>query len=104
MSQPQYDFSVGAEIELVLDTQEDHTTALAGHIDWKDPMGNTGVWVGTVDTQYIRYQLLPGDITVSGTWEFQSFIRRADNSEVHGKYPVKACVGPAIAGDGHVHP
>lgn len=97
-----YHARVGDEITLRLNTTIDISTALAVSIDWIDPNGNTGSWVGAASTPYIAYDTLATDLNIDGTWQLQSFVRKADGKEVHGD-PVKFSVGPLVAGKGHVH-
>jgi len=97
-----YKARIGDEIKLRVNTTIDISDALAVAIDWKDPTGNTGSWVGVINSPYVEYDLGPSDLSIDGTWTIQSFVEKADGKKVHGD-PVKFSVGPLAAGIGHTH-
>ena len=67
-------------LTITLDTTVDLTLAPTTEIHWKNPNGDTGVWVaGVVDGTKVQYVTVAGDIPAAqvGTWEFLAYVETA---------------------------
>ena len=74
-------------LTITLDTCIDLTSGVTSvAIAWRDPIEDTGEWVGTiVDTTKITYTLAVGSyLAPKGTWAFKSVVNFSDGTKASG--------------------